>query len=264
MIIVYIFRYKEGLPFFFAELYYYVLKCSSYPILRKVVTMKIREFIYKNRFFIYGGLFTLGFPILLNYCVFSWRAPGVNGDWMEFLGSYLGAIIGVIIVYTTAKMQIIAQNIENEFSRNFQIRPYLRAEQCEEQSNNAENITFHIISPSDDFLPPEFSNLYGKGSFSITNIGLGTAVDIQFKVEQFMHRYTSNNSALLVREQSEFNVFTFLHSTSDFHLIVIYSDMLGNKYKQVISFSTIKVSEERGYELKVNNTSPPEIADIHR
>lgn len=37
-------------------------------------------------------------PIIINYSLFTWRAPGVfNGDWLSFLGSYLG-IIGAILI----------------------------------------------------------------------------------------------------------------------------------------------------------------------
>ncbi|WP_419878003.1 hypothetical protein [Brevibacillus centrosporus] len=61
-------------------------------------------------------------PIALNYLLFSWSAPGVVGDsnsWLGFLANYSGGILGGIVAYIVAKIQIDAQKIadkKKEFS----------------------------------------------------------------------------------------------------------------------------------------------------
>ncbi|WP_366294386.1 hypothetical protein [Paenibacillus sp. AN1007] len=220
------------------------------------------SWIKKNIWMIIGSVtLVVVFPILLNYLVFSWRAPGVNGDWMDFLGSYLGAIIGVIVVYTTVLMQLNAQNKVSNEERTFQVRPYLRAETIENISYELEQINFSPLTPSDDHISPELSNNLGYGQFKLSNIGLGTAIDIQFRVDTYMHRYTYNNSALLVKEESGFHITTFLYNTKEFQLIVLYCDMLGNSYKQKIDFSTQDI-DSGGYCLQVKKTHPPELQQI--
>lgn len=212
---------------------------------------------YKKEFLI-GTLLIIALPVVLNYLIFSWRAPGVNGDWMGFLGSYLGAIIGVIVVYITARMQLNSQKVENRENKVFQVRPYLRAE-IPMRQEVTEKISFLPISPSDDYIPPDLANNYGKGEFLLANIGLGTAIDINFTVKQFMHKYSVNNSALLVKEEANFSLFTFLHTIDKFILTVSYNDMLGNSYSQDIQFSSTFISDSEGYKLEVTRTYPPKL-----
>jgi len=220
----------------------------------------MKEWFRRNKWIALGSLaLVIIFPILLNYLIFSWRAPGVNGDWMDFLGSYLGAIIGVVVVYLTAIMQLQAQSKESKENRMFQVRPYLRAETIEYVPDKVEQIHFSIITPSFDYIPTEFANNFGSGQFKLANIGLGTAVDIQFKVDVYMHRYTHNNSALIVKEESEFNIYTFLHDTQKFEMVVTYCDMLGNSFEQKIEFISEMISDSDGYHLQVKKTHPPKL-----
>lgn len=56
-------------------------------------------------------------PIALNYLLFSWSAPGVVGDsnsWLGFLANYSGGILGGIVAYIVAKIQIDAQKIADK------------------------------------------------------------------------------------------------------------------------------------------------------
>ncbi|MED1785821.1 hypothetical protein P4V43_28880 [Brevibacillus fortis] len=61
-------------------------------------------------------------PIVLNYGLFTWSAPGVVGDansWLGFLANYSGGILGGLIAYIVAKIQIDAQKTaikKEEFS----------------------------------------------------------------------------------------------------------------------------------------------------
>ncbi|MED1795003.1 hypothetical protein P4V54_20215 [Brevibacillus nitrificans] len=74
----------------------------------------------KKYVFLVIGAITV--PIAINYVLFSWRAPGVVGDsnsWLGFLANYSGGILGGIIAYIVAKIQIDAQKIadkKKEFS----------------------------------------------------------------------------------------------------------------------------------------------------
>ncbi|MBU5673230.1 hypothetical protein [Paenibacillus brevis] len=212
----------------------------------------------RNKRLVLGSMaLVIIFPIILNYFIFSWRAPGVNGDWMDFLGGYLGAIIGVVVVYTTVVMQLNAQSKESRENKMFQIRPYLRAETIRGYSNNVEQIIFSPATPSDDYISPELANNFGRGQFKLANIGLGTAIDIHFNVDTYMYNFSSRNSALLVKDESDFELSTFLHDTQKFEMNISYSDMLGNIVDQKIEFSTEKVSEIDGYKLRVKRTHPP-------
>lgn len=49
-------------------------------------------------------------PIIINYGIMSWRAPGVyNGDWLAFFANYCGALIGVFGAYFIAQKQMKTQ-----------------------------------------------------------------------------------------------------------------------------------------------------------
>ncbi|EPC8408874.1 TPA: hypothetical protein ROY06_004662 [Bacillus cereus] len=49
-------------------------------------------------------------PIIINYGIMSWRAPGVyNGDWLAFFANYCGALIGVFGAYFIAQKQMRTQ-----------------------------------------------------------------------------------------------------------------------------------------------------------
>ncbi|WP_340018388.1 hypothetical protein [Paenibacillus sp. FSL H3-0457] len=50
--------------------------------------------------FVYLILLIVGLPIVLNYALFSWQAPGVNADesaWLGFFANYVGLISAVCI-----------------------------------------------------------------------------------------------------------------------------------------------------------------------
>jgi len=65
---------------------------------------KIWSFLIRNKIPIIVALA----PIIINYLLFTWRAPGVVGklsDWFTFLGSYLGLIGAVYIALFQMKVQ---------------------------------------------------------------------------------------------------------------------------------------------------------------
>ncbi|OON44644.1 hypothetical protein BU230_18165 [Klebsiella pneumoniae] len=48
-------------------------------------------------------------PVILNYVLFTWRAPRVYGDgdtWLGFWGNYSGAFVGALVALWIAKRQI--------------------------------------------------------------------------------------------------------------------------------------------------------------
>ncbi|TQK74958.1 hypothetical protein FB479_101569 [Brevibacillus sp. AG162] len=62
-------------------------------------------------------------PILINYVIMSWRAPGVNGDtnaWIGFWGSYLGLIGAITIaIYSFQKQKEKEDNQDRKNNRSY-------------------------------------------------------------------------------------------------------------------------------------------------
>jgi hypothetical protein len=57
-------------------------------------------------------LLTISIPILINYLLLTWKAPGVYGNadsWLGFLANYSGGIIGGVVAYIVANSQIRTQ-----------------------------------------------------------------------------------------------------------------------------------------------------------
>ncbi|MCM3584265.1 hypothetical protein M3182_00735 [Mesobacillus maritimus] len=73
-------------------------------------------------------IFAIIIPVLLNYLLFSWSAPKVNGSlnsWMGFLGNYSGGIIGALVAIMAARLQIEAHKKEISTQRKVQQLPTL-------------------------------------------------------------------------------------------------------------------------------------------
>lgn len=52
------------------------------------------------------------FPIILNYVLFTWRAPQTYGDgdtWLGFWGNYSGAFVGALVALWIARKQAVEQ-----------------------------------------------------------------------------------------------------------------------------------------------------------
>ncbi|MDA2738032.1 hypothetical protein PDQ75_23020 [Bacillus cereus group sp. Bc015] len=48
-------------------------------------------------------------PVILNYVLFTWRAPRVYGDgdtWLGFWGNYSGAFVGALVALWIANRQV--------------------------------------------------------------------------------------------------------------------------------------------------------------
>lgn len=60
-------------------------------------------------------------PMLINYLLLTWKAPFVNGDansWLGFLANYSGGIIGGLVAFFAAKIQMDFQR-EREMRQRY-------------------------------------------------------------------------------------------------------------------------------------------------
>ncbi|SDZ84795.1 hypothetical protein [Bacillus nitratireducens] len=58
-----------------------------------------------------GGIFVV-VPVILNYALFTWRAPQTYGDgdtWLGFWGNYSGAFVGALVALWIARKQAVEQ-----------------------------------------------------------------------------------------------------------------------------------------------------------
>lgn len=68
---------------------------------------KVYRFIKNNTWVIF--VFIIVFPMIINFLLLTWHFPGIKGgykDWLSFIATYSGGIIGGVTAYFVAKIQI--------------------------------------------------------------------------------------------------------------------------------------------------------------
>ena len=211
-------------------------------------------------------------PFLLDWCVFGGNLT--NSDWANFLGAYIGSIISIIgvlftVYYSNKKM--------NEQLKKTNEQIGLQRQELEEQKHNQEEqkrfsnipvldvkISKVLEMPEEnafDFCLVEYEifehkNIVTKtlnANLSITNIGIGPAIDLKFACnsEYFNgHRISWNNEIRTIRPNEEkIKCFSFQYPQLDyipdkktardykFDLIIYYKDILGNSYAKTTKLS---------------------------
>lgn len=71
-------------------------------------------------------LLVISVPVLINYLLMTWKAPGVVGDansWLGFFANYSGGIIGGIVALYVARYQLQQQTLEQ--IKNEEVTKYI-------------------------------------------------------------------------------------------------------------------------------------------
>jgi len=188
----------------------------------------------------------------------SVSSPDYTGDFISFTGSIIGAIMTFLTVWWTIRYYRAkdkADTIEKEEKDRLSIAPYLyyKATMLEQYQNPNFRINFH------SFKNGQMNVL--KCLFIIKNVGLGTAIDIKFP-KLYPFRENNMEDANIVLAAGELAVvelsadFNGIESTGNvIWLTCLYSDLLGNKYKQDVS---IDIDLEKSY-FRVNGAFKPEL-----
>lgn len=123
-------------------------------------------------------------PFMIDWLIIGNNIPSniSNADWVAFLGGYIGAIIGAVISFVGIIITIRYTNEQNKQDRKLQIRPYCSIRYVHDNKLVGTNKIICQIpigcEPEDNNGPKYTSILY------IKNIGLGPAVEFEFKVDE--------------------------------------------------------------------------------
>lgn len=122
-------------------------------------------------------------PVAMDWLIIGNSIPSnvSNSDWVAFLGSYIGAILGAIVSLAGIIITIRYTNKQNQLERELQVRPYCIVRhvprgQLKEGTNILGELAFAYDSPEEN-RSPYHSLIY------IKNIGLGPAVEFNFVLE---------------------------------------------------------------------------------
>lgn len=119
-------------------------------------------------------------PFVIDRFVIGNNVPSniSNSDWVGFLGSYIGAIIGALVSLIGIAATIKYTNEQNRIDRELQVRPYCTIRHVHDDKLVGTNRIIGSIpigcEPQENNGPCYTSILYVK------NIGLGTAIEFEF------------------------------------------------------------------------------------
>lgn len=178
--------------------------------------------------------------LTFNSLMTSKESPAIPwiGFWGAYLGGLLGSIAALIALFET-RHQSNLQQIENDENRRLSVMPALDISARPIEKNIIAK-SFFILKPND---PISFSELtkaeystYPRNHEAIlcfTNIGLGPAFNIQLS---FADIAPIKIDGLKVGQTNAYGIKPFLSAGQDeyesFSFSVIFSDILGNRYKQ--------------------------------
>lgn len=215
------------------------------------------KFVFRYHRYLLLGALVAGVPVILNYSLFSWHAHGVNGDWIGFMGNYIGAIIGGFTAYFVARYQVDIQKKQEMQNQILGIKPYLRITNDESNKDDDKDHYFFITRQQTK------NSSIGLCFIRIENIGLGTAIDIKFtELTGYEPNVELWQTSLLVSEDRQ-SVITihddFTKRQGTKMLTVTYSDLLGNNYRQFAFMEVMNVGRDGEAHIKIVNSTSPEL-----
>lgn len=166
-------------------------------------------------------------PFAMDWLVIGNDIPSniSNSDWVGFLGGYLGALLGAVVSLLGIIITIRYTNEQNKLDRELQVRPYCSIRYVQDNKLVGTNKLLASLpigcEPRENDGPPYTSILYFK------NIGLGPAIDFEFKVDDiddgrkhyliFMQSNadTSNRSVRTLQPGEEAAVAIIIHFNFD-------------------------------------------------
>ena len=123
-------------------------------------------------------------PLAIDWLIIGNKFPSniSNSDWVSFFGAYIGSLIGAIVSLVGIIITIRYTNEQNKEDRELQVRPYCAIRYVhDEQIVGTKKIIAELnigCEPKENNGPKYVSILY------IKNIGLGPAVEFEFKIDK--------------------------------------------------------------------------------
>lgn len=133
-------------------------------------------------------LLVIGIPFFIDWCVIGNTFPSniSNSDWVGFLGGYIGAIIGAMFSLIGIAWTIKFTREENKSERELQVRPYCSIKYVHDDKLVGTNKI--IAELPIGCMPQGASEEKYTSILYIKNIGLGPAIEFDFKVDEIDDR----------------------------------------------------------------------------
>lgn len=223
--------------------------------------------IYKWQIIIIGMAVTL-LPIIINYMLLTWRMPGAKGTsdvWIGFFGSYIGSLItGLVTVFVFIKTTKYYKDKDERDDkvqieqRRLSLLPYMNVVNIGAEDDILDTNIYRFTVDDEDIIKCRLP-------FEITNVGLGNAVQVEYKCINTKNSVTNlkANSCLQINKPMKL-IFYISYSKKDLYvnnkvveqtIRISFRDLLGNNYKQDIniSISDIIITLIEGFQAKKYN-----------
>lgn len=194
-------------------------------------------------------------PIIINFIIISSLNITIaqNNDWIGFWGGYSGGVITLLGVWYTInyyKQKDIVQTKKEKNQKILSVKPYFTVVETDEPLKN--DYTIHFT----DFN----SKTYMRScQFIIENVGLGTAVNVSFSGLS-MYESDENQFSFTIATRDKKTIRLMINNPTinsiekTLHLIISFSDLFGNSYKQNIC---IKVDKQ--LKMQIQGTNAPQL-----
>lgn len=232
-------------------------------------------------------------PLAIDWLIIGNNFPSnvSNSDWVGFLGSYIGSIVGCVVSLVGILWTIRFTRDQNRADRELQIKPFLdiRYREPSDKNDGSDQLGYLMIN----ILEHNDAELLeiGSGDLIIKNVGNGPATNIRLDGMVFSsrekykavysssraevttttvnpeksakisfeicskHRAPSNNELKPTENKGLFILedgYT-LPNRFSFEVVINYNDLLSNQYSQKLMFSAKYVLNE---ELRVEGRLP--------
>ncbi|SET61736.1 hypothetical protein SAMN05660297_02943 [Natronincola peptidivorans] len=203
-------------------------------------------------------------PIIINFILLI-KTPipvAENNDWISFFGGYIGGVTTLLGVWFTIdyyrKKDEEERNKADEKAR-LSLMPYFKVVNLDSLPQYYKEVFFSCIDSTG-----MMTTL--TSPFMIKNVGLGTAVDVNFLyLTNFDWNADSLRLTLAVKDEEHIELNIQIPEDgiggNTLWLTINYADLLGNKYEQAISLRiNLSVQVERYY-IAVVGTLPPRLLE---
>lgn len=196
-------------------------------------------------------------PFIIDWWVGTGYIPNniTSSDWIGFLGSYIGAIIGgvvsliglrVTIKFTKQQMELNQDQFSEQNRLN--IRPLLDFE-ITDVSSEADSET--IIMSCGYTFDKQVVCQKAVIEFEISNIGLGAAINMKYGIEVgstfqdgvfWGSKQCSLKSGCTMKQKL---MIFFPNNMLDFNIVIFYDDIIGNHYLKHLELLNQQPNEEK-------------------
>ena len=126
----------------------------------------------------------IGLPLVIDWLIIGNKFPSniENSNWVSFFGGYIGSLIGAVVSLIGIIITIRYTNEQNKKDRELQVRPYCAMRYVHDNKLVGTN---KIIAELPIGCEPKENNGSEYTSIIyIKNIGLGPAIEFDFKVDE--------------------------------------------------------------------------------